>query len=571
MSGALVAFPATAVAAVRLFDALLGPGTAPFPADTGDEPLAHALNALSVVPDRAHYDALRELLSLIEGTTRSSWALDGVAFALKFASPTMEFLPRPRPAVEVFVWSPWFVGLHMRFGLVARGGIRWSDRQSDLRAEVLGLASAQVKKNSVIVPTGAKGAFVLSQALQQPEQAKEAYSAFIGALLDVTDNIVNGNVTRPENMPARDGDDPYLVVAADKGTAAFSDLANAISMGRGFWLGDAFASGGSHGYDHKALGITARGAWVAVRRHFRALGMDAQREALRVVGVGDMSGDVFGNGMLQSQAIQLVAAFDHRHIFVDPTPDPERSYAERYRLSRLEVSSWRDYDLAAASTGAAVYSRQSKEIQLSPEACAALGAGRGPMSPPDVVKAILQAPVDLIFFGGVGTFVKGPAETDAEVDDRANDDVRVDAGQLRARVVAEGANLAITQRARASYSRRGGRINADFVDNVAGVATSDHEVNLKILLGLARARQRLSAAGRDEMLAAATEDVAAAVLAEVEGNIVALDLAASSSAAELDACQALMDDLESAGLLDAAVEALPGPRRWPGAGKQGPG
>jgi glutamate dehydrogenase len=555
MGEALVAFPAAAAAAVRLFSAFLVPT-----ADLGpDEARSRLKAALSEVPDLPHYEALGELVALIEATTRSSWALQRGTIGLKLSSGEVPFLPAPRPAVEVFVWSPWFEGLHLRFGRVARGGIRWSDRPSDMRSEVLGLAKAQVKKNSVIVPTGAKGGFVLQNPASGRHGAESAYSAFIGALLDITDNIVDGKVSAPEGVKCRDSDDPYLVVAPDKGTAAFSDLANAISTQRGFWLGDAFASGGSQGYDHKALGITAGGAWVAVRRHFRALGMDAQTDALRVVGVGDMCGDVFGNGMLQSRAVRLVAAFDHRHIFVDPAPDPGRSYDERLRLSKLERSSWGDYDLAAASEGAAVFSRQAKQVELSPQACSALGVrpGAGTMSPPELVRTVLRAPVDLIFFGGIGTFVKAPGESDAEVDDRSNDDVRVGADELRARVVAEGANLAVTPRARASYSRRGGRVNGDFIDNVGGVAMSDREVNLKILLGLAQASGRLDPAGRDKLLAEATDEVAREVLAAAERSVVALDAAAASSAADLPAYEALMGDLESAGLLNAAVEALP--------------
>ena len=580
MSGALVAFPGCALAAVRLFVALLVPGSGA----SADEARASMLEAFSTVPDLEHDKALHELASLLEATTRTNWALARATISLKFASPSIPFLPAPQPMAETFVWCPWFEALHVRFGLVARGGIRWSDRQADLRSEVLGLARAQVKKNSLIVPTGSKGGFVLrkedanyqDRGHQDPghqdpghqdpghqgpghlDLGKSAYAAFIEALLDITDNVVDGKPVHPDGVACRDGDDAYLVVAPDKGTAHFSDLANSISVRRGFWLGDAFASGGSSGYDHKALGITARGAWVAVRRHFRALGMDSQRDPLRVVGVGDMSGDVFGNGMLQSQSICLVAAFDHRHIFVDPSPDPDVSYGERLRLSQLEHSSWQDYDLKTASHGAAVYSRHAKKVELSPRACGALGVvGTGQMSPPELVKAVLEAQVDLIFFGGIGTFVKEAAETDRDVDDRANDDVRVNADQLRARVVAEGANLAMTQRARTSYSRRGGRVDTDFIDNAGGVAMSDREVNLKILLGLALGSGRLAPADRDEVLAGSADAVADAVLAQVEQSVVALDRAAVSSAADLPAFEALMEDLDRAGLLDVEVEALP--------------
>ncbi|HXW78029.1 MAG TPA: NAD-glutamate dehydrogenase domain-containing protein [Acidimicrobiales bacterium] len=572
ITGALVAFPSVADAAVRLFQALQVPGSSLSPSEARSQVDV----SLAAVPDLEHDRALHELITLIEATVRSNWALGKETISLKLASSGLAFLPAPKPLSETFVWSPSFQALHVRFGLVARGGIRWSDRHSDLRGEVLGLAKAQVKKNSLIVPTGAKGAFVLSkQTGQGQEQGRAAYSAFVRGLLDITDNIVKGEVVRPEGVVCRDGDDPYLVLAPDKGTAHFSDLANSISLERGFWLGDAFASGGSHGYDHKALGITARGAWIAVRRHFRALGIDAQHEPLRVVGVGDMSGDVFGNAMLQSDSICLVAAFDHRDIFIDPTPTPANSFAERRRLSGLERSSWQDYDLQAASEGAGVYSRHAKQVELSRQARVSLGVTPGPLSPPELIRHVLGAQVDLIFFGGIGTFVKAPGESDIDVDDKANDDVRVNADHLRTRVVTEGANLAITQRARTSYSRRGGRVNADFIDNAGGVVMSDREVNLKILLGLAMSAGRLDAAGREAMLVGSKEAVASAVLAEVERSIVALDRAASSSAAELAAYEALMEDLSSAQLLDLDVEALPGAeelarRRQAGAGLSRP-
>ncbi len=515
------------------------------------------LEALSRVPDLAHHEVLSELLSLVEATTRSNWALKRGPVALKFASASVHFLPAPKPTSEIFVWTPWFHGLHLRFGAVARGGIRWSERQRDLRTEVLGLARAQVKKNSLIVPTGAKGAFVLRDLFAGQDKARDAYAAFVVSLLDLTDNIVDGKVVHPSGIWCRDGEDPYLVVAPDKGTATFSDLANAISNKAGFWLGDAFASGGSNGYDHKALGITAKGAWLAVGRHFHALGIDPQREPIRVVGVGDMSGDVFGNGMLQSRELRLIAAFDHRHIFVDPSPDPQRSYEERLRLSRLPGSSWRDYDLSTASAGSAVYSRQAVQVPLSDEARSVLNLGPSPVSATELVRAILEAPSDLIFFGGIGTFVKAPDELDVEVDDASNDDVRVSADHVRARVIVEGANLAVTQRARVSYSRRGGRVNADFVDNAGGVALSDREVNLKVLLDLAEAHGRLGAGRRHEMLAQVTDEVVQAVLTDVSRSIDSLDHAAVTSATDLPGYESLMEELEEGGSLDPAVESLP--------------
>jgi glutamate dehydrogenase len=609
MKEGLVQYPRVASSLVRLFSSRLcpvgGPEDAEGPECEGAEQAevrGEVRSALEEVPDLVHYEALQELLSMLLATTRSNWALGRDEVALKFASASMDFLPLPRPFAEVFVWSTRFTGIHLRFGPVARGGIRWSDRQSDLRAEILDLARAQVKKNSLIIPTGAKGGF----ALRSPNGAgwedgelngshpngshpgdldfgdrhladwgREAYRRFVSALLDVTDNVVDGKVRRPEGVVCLDRDDPYLVVAADKGTASFSDIANSVSAEHGYWLGDAFASGGSHGYDHKALGITAKGAWVAVRRHFRALGMDVQRDPLRVVGVGDMSGDVFGNGMLQSGAIRLVAAFDHRHIFVDPDPDAGTSFAERTRLSQLERSSWADYDLSTASKGAAVFSRQDKEVDVSKEARSALGARSGPLTPPDLVRAVLEAPVDLVYFGGIGTFVKALGESDAEVDDSANDQVRVLSDGVRARVVAEGANLALTQRARALYARRGGRVNTDFADNAAGVAMSDREVNLKILLGLAEGRGLLGEGGRDLALAEAEAGAAAAVLATVEQNIVALDLAATTAGTDLAAYEALMADLRDENLLDPEVESLPGTeelarRRSAGAGLSRP-
>jgi glutamate dehydrogenase len=577
MGEALVLFPSVAAAVMKLFYSLLVPappsglGADQVGVEHDSEARSAVLEALSRVPDLAHHEVLTELLSLLEATTRSNWALERGPVALKFASSSVPFLPAPKPISEIFVWAPWSHGLHLRFGAVARGGIRWSERQRDLRTEVLGLARAQVKKNSLIVPTGAKGAFVLHDPSGGQDKARDAYAVFVESLLELTDNIVDGKIRHPRGILCRDGEDPYLVVAPDKGTATFSDLANAISKHLGFWLGDAFASGGSNGYDHKALGITARGAWLAVERHFHALGIDPQREPIRVVGVGDMSGDVFGNGMLQSRALRLVAAFDHRDIFVDPSPDPESAYEERLRLSRLAGSSWRDYDLSKASPGSAVYSRQAVQISLSDEARSALNLSPDPVSATELVRAILEAPADLIFFGGIGTYVKAPDELDVEVDDASNDDVRVSADHVRARVIVEGANLAVTQRARVSYSRRGGRVNADFVDNAAGVALSDREVNLKVLLDLAETNGRLDAGRRYEMLAEVTGEVVEAVLTDVSRSLGSLDHAAVTSAADLPAYEALMEELEEGGILDRAVESLPGApdlgrRRGAGAG-----
>jgi glutamate dehydrogenase len=559
----LVAFPAVAAGLVRYFEARLDPaGRYP---DGGAVERQRVLDALDAVVHREQDHVLRDYLALIDATVRTSYFLrsgsdrPGSTLTLKLDSHAVPDLPAPRPEIEAFVHGTGIEGIHLRFGRVARGGIRWSDRPDDFRTEILGLAEAQVKKNAIIVPTGAKGGFVCRwPAIPSAIDGRSAYEVFIGALLDITDNLVDGRVVHPDGVVALDGDDPYLVVAADRGTATFSDVANRIAAEHGFWLGDAFASGGSHGYDHKAMGITARGAWVAVRRHFHQLGIDVQTEAIRVAGVGDMSGDVFGNGMLQSPAIELVAAFDHRHIFIDPKPDPARSFAERRRLAGLGPSSWADYDRGAISEGGGVWSRDAKSVPLSPEARAALGVTAEHLTPPELISAILKAPVDLLWFGGIGTFIKAPDEADVEVGDHANDEVRVVADDVRARVIAEGGNLGFTNRARIRYSRRGGRINADFIDNAAGVATSDREVNLKILLALAIERGRLEPDERDEVLRSVQDHVAAEVLRQVDHSVEALNRAVPDSARELDAYEALLDGIEASGKIDRAVEALPG-------------
>jgi glutamate dehydrogenase len=452
--------------------------------------------------------------------------------------------------------------LHLRFGKVARGGIRWSDRPQDFRTEILSLAKAQQVKNAVIIPVGAKGGFVpklLKGAARELVQAEgiETYKLFISTLLDITDNIGDSGVIAPENVVRHDDDDPYLVVAADKGTATFSDIANAIAREHRFWLDDAFASGGSTGYDHKKMGITARGAWESVKRHFREMDVDIGKTPFIVVGIGDMSGDVFGNAMLQARTIKLVAALDHRDIFIDPAPDPETSFRERRRLFELPRSSWQDYDRGLISRGGGVFSRALKEIALSPEARSALGFAAAKATPHEVIRAILKAPVDLLFFGGIGTYVRASSEGDDAVGDRSNDALRVTGAELRAKVIGEGANLGMTQRGRIEASLRGVRLNTDAIDNSAGVNTSDMEVNIKIALARPMRDARLTRQTRDALLAEMTDDVAALVLRNNYLQTLAISLAARRGLEDLGFEQRLMHILERAGELDRAVEFLP--------------
>ena len=490
--------------------------------------------ALDEVVSLDHDRILRAYLALIEATLRTNYfqRADSGDLApylvLKLAPEKLPMLPAPRPKFEIFVYSPRLEAVHLRFGRVARGGLRWSERPEDFRTEVLGLVKAQEVKNSVIVPSGAKGGFVckrLPAAADREARAAEilaCYRMFISAMLDITDNIVGDEVVAPAGVVRLDDDDPYLVVAADKGTATFSDVANEIAGRYGFWLGDAFASGGSEGYDHKKMGITARGAWESVRWHFAALRLNPDADDFTVAGVGDMSGDVFGNGMLLSRHIKLVAAFDHRHVFLDPDPDPAVSFAERQRLFDLPRSSWADYDLALISAGGGVWPREAKSVPLSAQARAALGLDEGTLalSPDELISAILRAPVDLLWNGGIGTYVKASDETHADAGDRSNDAVRVDATELRARVVAEGGNLGLTQAARIEYALGGGLVNTDFIDNSAGVDTSDHEVNIKILLSGA-----IKPEERGELLHEMTDEVAAHVLRHNDGQNMALAVA----------------------------------------------
>ncbi|MEV6298497.1 NAD-glutamate dehydrogenase [Actinoplanes sp. NPDC051861] len=507
---------------------------------------------------------LRSYLTLIEATLRTSFYQRGPDgrpksyVAYKLDPQAIPDLPQPRPKYEIFVYSPRFEGVHLRFGAVARGGLRWSDRHEDFRTEVLGLVKAQMVKNAVIVPVGAKGGFVLKQKPGDRDEAVVCYKRFITAMMDVTDNIQSGKIVPPVDVVRHDGDDPYLVVAADKGTATFSDIANEISVGKDFWMGDAFASGGSAGYDHKKMGITARGAWESVKKHFRDLGVDTQTQDFTVVGVGDMSGDVFGNGMLLSQHIRLVAAFDHRHIFVDPDPNPSISYAERQRLFDLPRSSWADYDKSLISEGGGVFARSAKSIPVSPQVRAALDLGEATaISPVELMRAILKAPVDLLFNGGIGTYVKAASESHADVGDKSNDAIRVNGAELRVKVVGEGGNLGLTQRGRIEFARAGGRVFTDFIDNSAGVDCSDHEVNIKILLGGAVTDGEMTIPERDELLAAMTDEVGALVLRDNYEQATALGNARAQAHSLLPVHRRMLTALEHRGELNRELEALP--------------
>jgi glutamate dehydrogenase len=530
--------------------------------DRADTAVRRALKRVSSLLDD---EILRGLQNLVHATVRTNFYQhpERPVFSIKVESARVEGMVSPRPLFEIYVHARALEGIHLRGGKVARGGIRWSDRHDDFRTEVLGLMKTQMVKNSIIVPVGSKGGFVLKGAVP-PRPALDQYlimryRQFISGLLDVTDNLVNGEVVHPPQVVRHDGPDPYLVVAADKGTAHLSDTANQVSAQYGFWLGDAFASGGSVGYDHKREGITARGAWECVRHHFRTLGVDVQTEPFTMAGIGDMSGDVFGNGALRSRATKLVAAFDHRHVFLDPAPDPERSFVERERLFGLPRSSWRDYDAALISEGGGVFDRTAKSIPLSPQIQALLDMSEAEASGEEVIRRILRANVDLLYNGGIGTYVKASGEIDAEVGDRANDRVRVDAGQVRARVVAEGGNLGVTQPGRIEYWMHGGLINTDAVDNSGGVDMSDHEVNIKILLDLlVRSGVIADRDARNRLLAEMTDEVSELVLADNRQQALALTLDGARSAANYEDFVALVDDLVAAGIVNRADAAIPG-------------
>ncbi|GGB03048.1 NAD-glutamate dehydrogenase [Brucella endophytica] len=523
---------------------------------------------LQSVPSLDDDQIVRRFLNLIEATLRTNAFVpeaDGSprkTLAFKLDPHEVEGLPDPRPWREIFVYGPEVEGVHLRFGPVARGGIRWSDRAQDYRTEVLGLVKAQQVKNAVIVPVGAKGGFYPKRLPSGDRNAifeagRQAYVTFISTLLSITDNIVGERVAHPHGVVRHDGDDPYFVVAADKGTATFSDTANAISQADDFWLDDAFASGGSAGYDHKKMGITARGAWEAVKRHFREMDIDIQTTPFTVAGVGDMSGDVFGNGMLLSSQTKLVAAFDHRDIFIDPNPDPTVTIEERQRLFNLPRSSWQDYDRSKISEGGGVYSRSLKTITLSPQAAQAIGITKTHVTPQELICAILKAPVDLLWFGGIGTYVRGNTESDAQVGDRANDAIRITGSDVRAKVIGEGANLAVTQRGRIEFSLLGGRCNTDAIDNSAGVNTSDVEVNIKIALAAAMRAGKLERPARNKLLAAMTDEVAALVLRNNYLQTLALSLAERRGLADLPYQARFMTDTERQRLLDRRIETLP--------------
>jgi len=561
--------PAIAGAIVGLFLALFDPDIGDGPDIRAAAARAEIAAALDAVPSAEDDRILRRFLNLVQATLRTNYFQIGADgrpkpyLSIKLDSRRIDDLPLPRPMVEIFVYSPRVEGIHLRGGMVARGGLRWSDRREDFRTEVLGLMKAQMVKNAVIVPVGAKGGFVVKRPPKPSDrEASQAegiacYRTLIRGLLDITDNRVGGGIVPPPRVVRRDGDDPYLVVAADKGTATFSDIANDISKEYGFWLGDAFASGGSQGYDHKAMGITARGAWESVKRHFREMGRDIQQESFTVVGVGDMSGDVFGNGMLLSAHIRLLAAFDHRHVFVDPDPDPAVSLEERRRLFALPRSSWNDYDAAKLSPGGAIFDRGAKAVLLSPQIRTRFGIGADRMTPAELISLLLRAEVDLLWFGGIGTFVKSADESHAAVGDRANDAVRVNAHDLRCRVIGEGANLGITQLGRIEYARAGGRINTDFIDNSAGVDCSDHEVNIKILLDAVVDAGDLTTKQRNDLLVRMTDEVGELVLRDNFLQTQALSLIEAEGFAGLDACARQTRLLERQGRLDRTVEFLP--------------
>ncbi len=573
---------------VALFEARFNPANART-REVSTEALTTDLeSALEAVTNLGEDRIIRRILALITASLRTNFyqtenGAPKAYLSIKFRSAQVPEMPLPVPYAEIFVTSMRMEGIHLRGGPVARGGLRWSDRPEDFRTEVLGLVKAQMVKNAVIVPVGSKGGFIL----RKPPTEREAlmtegiacYQLFLRGLLDITDNIVAGKLTPPANVVRHDGDDPYLVVAADKGTASFSDIANGISADYNFWLGDAFASGGSAGYDHKDMAITARGGWVAVERHFREMGknigpsetffqehdaalkavskLEVTGETFTAIGIGDMSGDVFGNGALLNRNMRLIAAFNHRHIFIDPNPDALKSYAERMRLFHLPRSGWNDYNSSLISKGGAVYERSAKSIKLSPEARAALGTDTASATPDELIRIILRAPVELLWNGGIGTYVKAASETHEQVGDRANNALRVDGADLRCAIVGEGGNLGFTQRGRIEYARRGGRINTDAIDNSGGVDCSDHEVNIKIALGASVAAKRMTLKARDSLLKKMTDEVAGLVLVDNRLQTQAISIAQMQGISLLEPASQLMTQLESENFLNRTVEFLP--------------
>ena len=569
MEYALAAHPEIAANLVALFRARFDPDSRQDPSATEKglvEQIEAALESVAILDEDR---ILRRYLALVLGTLRTNFyqpAAGGAVkpyLSFKLDSARLPGLPDPRPMFEIFVYSPRVEGVHLRGGKVARGGLRWSDRMEDFRTEVLGLMKAQMVKNAVIVPVGSKGGFVVKMPPaggDREAMLKEGiscYRTFLCGLLDLTDNLVGGKVVPPQRVVRHDGDDPYLVVAADKGTATFSDIANGVAKDYGFWLGDAFASGGSAGYDHKKMGITARGAWESAKRHFREMGKDIQTQDFTVAGIGDMSGDVFGNGMLLSRHIRLVAAFDHRHVFLDPDPDPETSFRERERVFALPRSSWADYNTKLISKGGGVWPRSAKSIALSPEVRRVLAVDAQKLTPADLIRAILKAPVDLLYNGGIGTYVKASSENHAEVGDRTNDPVRVDGRELRCKVVAEGGNLGLTQLGRIEFALAGGRVNTDAIDNSAGVDCSDHEVNIKILLDAVVADGELTVKQRNQLLADMTEEVAELVLRDNYFQNQSLFVTGARGPLLLDAQVRFIRFLEKSGRLNRAIEFLP--------------
>lgn len=520
-------------------------------------------SVLMEVSNVAEDRIVRHFMDTIMATWRTNFFQDKEYISFKFNSAAVPELPKPKPYAEIFVYSHAVEGIHLRGGKVARGGLRWSDRREDFRTEVLGLMKAQMVKNAVIVPVGSKGGFVVKNPPKDGtrEQIQESgiacYKTFLRGLLDITDNIVDGKVSPPKNVVRHDGDDPYLVVAADKGTATFSDIANSISAEYGFWLGDAFASGGSAGYDHKKMGITAKGGWVSVMRHFRELGKDIDKETFTAIGIGDMAGDVFGNGMLLSKNMQLLAAFNHQHIFIDPTPDVKKSYAERARLFALPRSSWSDYNASLISAGGGIFERKAKTIKLSKEIRKCFDIKQENITPDELIRALLTAQVDLLWNGGIGTYVKASEESHDQVGDRANDGLRVNGNEVRAKVIGEGGNLGFTQRGRIEYAIKGGRINTDAIDNSAGVDCSDHEVNIKIGLDIPVKAGRLKEKARETLLASMTDEVESLVLRDNVLQTAAISIASSLGVKGLDAGEHLMRKLEREGLLDRKIEFLP--------------